>query len=387
MNNDLKDLVFSEIVTIRDRLLLTESPLRLESGEPSFDTPEHIKEAMTKALADNATHYAPSTGILPFREVIAEKLVNENKITYLNGPNDVTVTNGGMQALYVALRTLLNRGDEVIVPNPNWPATARMIEFVGGTVLPVRLSPELGYQWDPEELDRAVTSRTKAIVVNNPHNPTGAVANRQQLTEILEVAQKHKLYIISDEAYEHIVYDLPHICIAAVAADFPREVQERIFSCFTLSKSYAMTGWRIGYAVNCSTVIGEAIKKSVLYTTNGVSTPSQFAGIAAITGDQECVTRMRDIYRERRDLLYAGLRESSLFQCENLPQGAFYLYPRVSEQWSGSSRELVEHLIDSYSLGCAPGEAFLDSDKTIRFSYACDTDMINRAVKVLKEIK
>ncbi|RME23645.1 MAG: aminotransferase class I/II-fold pyridoxal phosphate-dependent enzyme, partial [Candidatus Zixiibacteriota bacterium] len=215
MNRELEQVVFSGIVAIRDRLLRMPNPLRLESGEPSFDTPPHIKEAMTRALQDNHTHYAPSTGILPLREAIFKKVSEKNGIGYLTGPEQVVVTNGGMHALYTSLRTILNPGDEVIIPCPVWTATSWMIKLAGGQIRPVRLKPELNYRWDIEELSAAVTPACKAILLNTPHNPTGGVLTAGDLEGILDIAEKHGLYVIADEAYEDIIYDKTHVSIAS----------------------------------------------------------------------------------------------------------------------------------------------------------------------------
>ncbi len=211
MNNQLRDIIFSGIVSVRDRLLQLDNPLRLESGEPSFDTPQHIKEAMAKALVDNHTHYAASAGIKPLREAILKKITEKNKIGYIDGLDKIVVTNGGMHALYCTFQTILNEGDEVIIPQPNWTATGSMIELAGGILVKVKLKPELAYRWDMNEVESKITTKTTAILINTPHNPTGGVMTRDDLKALLEIAEKHNLYIISDEAYEDIFYDQKHI--------------------------------------------------------------------------------------------------------------------------------------------------------------------------------
>ena len=383
MNEFLQSVVFSGIVAVRDRLLQLPDPLRLESGEPSFDTPSHIKEAMAKALRDNATHYAPSTGIKPLKEAVLRKVSEKNGIDYLDGPDKVTVTNGGMHALYCAMRTILNPGDEVVLPRPNWTATSWIIQLAGGTLSFVKLRPELEYRWDIEELKSRITSRTRAVLINTPHNPTGGVMTRDDLVQLLKVAEKHELYVVSDEAYEDIIYEQKHVSIGAVAKDFPQEVRDRIISCFTFSKSYAMTGWRLGYAVCSGREFADNVKKMILYTINGVSTPTQYGGIAALEGPQDCVAQMREAYRERRDILFDGIAKTSLLECKTPPAGAFYLYARITDEWAGGAWDLVNHLIDRYSMGSVPGDIFYDDEKSIRFSYACDTDQIRRAISNL----
>ncbi len=387
MNNELEQVVFSGIVAVRDRLLQLPDPLRLESGEPSFDTPAHIKEAAAKALQDNATHYAPSTGIKELKGAILEKVERKNGIDYLDGPDKVVVTNGGMHGMYCTFRTILNPGDEVIIPRPNWTATAWMIRLSGGKLKFCRLLPERQYRWDIEELEEQVTSQTRAALINSPHNPTGGVMLKEDLEQLLRLAEEHDLYVVSDEAYEDIIYDHEHVSIAAVAKDFPQRVRDKIISCYTFSKSYAMTGWRLGYTVCSSAAFAEQIKKMILYTINGVSTPTQYAGVAALRGPQEAVSNMTSTYRERRDILFDGVKNSPFLTCDTPPSGAFYLYARINDSWQGTAWDMVNHLIDNYSMGSVPGDIFYDTDKAIRFSYACSTDMIRRAVANLQKTK
>ena len=387
MNNDLRDVVFSGIVAVRDRLMTVDNAIRLESGEPSFDTPLHIKEAMTRAMADNHTHYASSTGVKPLKEAIMKKVTEQNGIDYLNGLDKIIVTNGGMHALYCTMQTILNSGDEVIVPQPNWTATAWIIQMSGGKTVGVKLKPELEYCWDIEELKSKINSKTKAILINSPHNPTGGIMTKSDLEAVLDVAEQHDLYIVSDEAYEHIIYDEKHHSIGAVAKDRPAKVRDKIISCFTFSKSYAMTGWRLGYTTCSSQEFADNIKKMILYTINGVSTPSQYAGLAALEGPQDNVYAMRDTYLKRRDLLFEGVNSTDLLKCFTPPKGAFYLYAQITDNWTGSAWDLVNYLIDNYSMGSVPGDVFYDDQKSIRFSYACSTDMIERAIVSLKTPK
>ncbi|MCB2231156.1 aminotransferase class I/II-fold pyridoxal phosphate-dependent enzyme [bacterium] len=383
MNNYLPEVVFSGIVSVRDRLLQLDNPLRLESGEPSFDTPSHITEAMVRALADKETHYAPSTGIKPLKEAVLRKIARRNKIDYVKNPNHVLIVNGGMHGLYCAFQTILNQGDEVIVPRPNWTATAWMIRLAGGQTVFCDLKPEREYRWDPAELESKVTPRTKAILINTPHNPTGGVMQREDLKALLDVAAKHDLWVISDEAYEDVIYDHEHVSVASLAKEYPSKVQAKIISCYTFSKSYAMTGWRLGYVVCPNDEFVNQIKKMILYTINGVSTATQFAGVAALDGPQDAVHAMCAEYRKRRDLLFEGVNSSPLMSCETPPGGAFYLYARITEEWSGSAWELVNHLIDTYAMGAVPGDIFYDTQKSIRFSYACSTEMIEMAIERL----
>ncbi len=380
MNDQLREVVFSGIVSVRDRLLQLDKPLRLESGEPSFDTPGHIKEAMMRAMHDNATHYAPSTGIKPLKEAVLRKIGRKNEVNYITEPERVTIVNGGMHGLYCTFQTILNPGDEVIIPRPNWTATAWMITLAGGRLIFCDLLPEHQYRWDPADLASKITPKTKAILINSPHNPTGGVMQREDLTALMELAEKHELWVVSDEAYEDVIYDREHVSAAAVAKDFSKETRDRVVSCFTFSKSYAMTGWRLGYVVCDSEEFNGQLKKMILYTINGVSTPTQVAGVAALDGPQDAVKSMCAEYRKRRDILFEGVQHSELLQCDTPPGGAFYLYVQITEAWDGSAWDLVNHLIDTYSLGSVPGDIFYDKQKSIRFSYACSTDMIRQAI-------
>jgi aspartate aminotransferase len=380
MNSAMREVIFSGIVSVRDRLLKMDNPLRLESGEPDFDTPEHVKEAMIRSLRDNHTHYAPSTGIKPLKEAVLKKVTEKNGIDYLDGLDKIVIVNGGMHGLYVTFRTILNPGDEVIIPQPNWTATGWMIQLSGGKLVKVRLHPKREYRWDINEVADAITPKTRAILINSPHNPTGGVMTERDLADLLHVAEKHKLYVISDEAYEDIIYDETHVSLGKVARQFPWEVRDKVITCFTFSKSYAMTGWRLGYITCSSKEFADQVKKMILYTINGVSTPTQYGGIAALEGPQEVVHTMRDTYRERRDLLVAGVNRTGFLRCDSPPKGAFYLYARITEAWDGSPWDLVNHLIDRYSLGSVPGDIFYDDQPAIRFSYACSTEMIRQAI-------
>lgn len=383
MKQGLPDILFSGIVAIRDRLLKQENPIRMESGDPDFDTPGHIKEAMARALIDQKTHYAPSTGVKELRETIIEKIQQKNNIAYISDPAKILVTNGGMHGLFVIWQTLLNPGDAVIIPQPNWTASTWNIRLTGAHTVPVTLHPELKYRWDLTELESKITNKTKAILINTPHNPTGGILTKTELTGLLKIAEKHGLFIISDEAYEDIIYGHEHISLASLANGANSALQDRIISVFTFSKSYAMTGWRLGYIVTSNSVLLENMKKMILYSINGVSTPTQYAGIAALRGPQHCIQEMQVKYLHRRDKFFEGVNQSHVLSCKNKPDGSFYLYPEITDKWKGTANEFANYLIDKYALGCVPGSVFGDDQKTLRFSFACSDDMIDRAVACL----
>ncbi len=385
VNFQLPHVVFSGIVAVRDRLLQLPHPLRLESGDPNFDTPDHIKEAAVKAIRDNHTHYAPSTGIKPLRDAIVRKVSTKNRIKNITHSDQILVTNGGMHGLYCSFRSILNAGDEVLIPQPNWTSTAWIIRIAGGNPVGVKLHHKDDYRWDIAELRSKITPRTKAVLINSPQNPTGAVMTRQDLIDLLHVAAEHDLWIVADEAYEDIIFEGEHTCIAAMALDFPESVQQKIISCFTFSKSYAMTGWRLGYLTCANAAFNDNAKKMILYTINGVSTPTQYAGVAALEGPQDCVKQMCAEYKKRRDLIYDAVNATDFMHCDMKPRGAVYLYARITERWAGSEWDLVNHLIDRYSLGSVPGEEFADNERAIRFAYACSTTMVEQAAAVLRK--
>jgi aspartate aminotransferase len=379
MKNELPEILFSGIVAIRDKLLQHSDPIRMESGDPDFDTPEHIKDAMYKALKDNKTHYAPSTGLKELREAIVNKLNTKNSITNITNPNSILVTNGGMHGLFVAWNTILNPGDEVIVPTPNWTASTWNIILAGGKPQAVKLHSELEYRWNIEEVKEKISAKTKAILINTPHNPSGGMLNKSDLIELLKLVEKHNFYLISDEAYEDVVFDGEHVSIAALVVDFPKSVQDNIISCFTFSKSYAMTGWRLGYLATTNELLINNMKKLILYTINGVSTPTQYAGLAALKGPQDFVKEMCDTYHRRRDLFFEGVNKTKILHCESKPHGSFYLYPKITDEWDGTPEALSDYLIEKYGIGSIPGKVFFDSDKVLRFTFACSDKMIKRA--------
>lgn len=383
MKNQLPEILFSGIVAIRDKLLQHPNPIRMESGDPDFDTPQHIKAAMQKALTDNKTHYAPSTGLKELRQAIVKKLNVKNGITNISNPKNILVTNGGMHALFVAWNTILNPGDEVIVPTPNWTASTWNIVLAGGIPKEVKLLSELEYRWNIDEVREKITNKTKAILINTPHNPSGGMLNKYDLLELLKIVEEYNLYLITDEAYEDVVFEGEHVSIASLAIDFSKKVQDNILSCFTFSKSYAMTGWRLGYLATTNDFLVNNMKKIILYTINGVSTPTQYAGLAALEGPQDFVKEMCDTYHRRRDMFFDGVNKTKILHCDSKPHGSFYLYPKITEAWDGTPEQLSDYLIEKYGIGSIPGKVFFDGDRALRFTFACSDEMIKRANEFL----
>jgi aspartate/methionine/tyrosine aminotransferase len=387
MINIIDQVSLGAIVQVRDRLLEQQAKgrkvLRLESGDPSFDIPRHVREAMEKALRDGLTHYTASTGIAPLREAIFRKVTSENGLK-VPGPEAVVVTNGAMHGLYILFQALLDPGDEVILPDPMWTEVGENIRLAGGIPVPVRLRAEADYQYDPQEIEAAITPRTRVIFVNTPHNPTGSVADLATLEAIAAIAEKHKLLLVSDEAYEHVIFDgRKHISLGSIQA-----AQNRTVSVFSMSKTYAMSGLRLGYLVLHDSQTLDRIKKLVRCTINGVNSVTQYGAAAALNGPQDATHSMAQEYQMRRDVLYDALEESSYLKAFK-PQGAFYLWARIQPDWPGYGEKkddwsMTNFLIDKAAIGSAPGSAFGPAGAGhIRFAFSCSTAQVNEAAGLL----
>lgn len=390
MSHIVDQVSFGAIVQVRDRLLEQQARgrkvLRLESGDPSFDIPLHVREAMEKALRDGQTHYTASTGIPVLRKAILQKVTSENKLTV---PNDdhVVVTNGAMHGLYILFRALLDAGDEVVLPDPMWTEIAENIRLGGGKPVPVVLKEERGYQYDPAEIEAAITPRTKAIFINTPHNPIGAVASLETLKAVVQIAEKHNLLLVSDEAYEHVLYDgAAHVSLGSLPG-----AQNRTISVYSMSKTYAMSGLRLGYLVINDPILLERIKKLVRCTINGVNSVTQYGAAAALTGPQDATRSMAQEYQNRRDILLSALEKSPYIKPFK-PGGAFYLWTRILPEWPGYNGKnddwsMTNYLIDTTGIGSSPGSAFGPAGEGhIRFAFSCSTSQVEEAASLLPGI-
>jgi aspartate aminotransferase len=377
-------------VVVRDRLLEQQAQgrkiLRLESGDPSFNIPVVARGAMEKALRDGLTHYTASTGIVPLREAIFRKVTSQNGLQ-VGSPDQVVVTNGAMHGLYVIFRAMLEPGDEVILPDPMWTEIAENIRLAGGTPVPVRLRAETGYQYDPSAIEAAITPRTRAIFINTPQNPIGVVADRGTLEAIAAIAEKHNLMLVSDEAYEHVIYDgREHVSLGSLPA-----AQDRTISVFSLSKTYAMSGLRLGYLIIKDALLLERVKKLVRCTINGVNSVTQYGAAAALNGPQDATRSMRDEYQKRRDILFAALQQAPVLKVFK-PGGAFYLWALIRPEWPGydgraDDWSMTNYLIDKAGIGSSPGSAFGAAGAGhIRFAFSCSTDQVEEAAKMLPEV-
>jgi aspartate/methionine/tyrosine aminotransferase len=358
-------------------LLALEHPgcLRLEVGQPDFRTPAHISEAGKKAIDDGITYYTPTAGFPSLRAKIAAKLKRVNGIAV--APEEVAVAPGGCGAISAALAALTDPGDEVLLPDPCWPNFRMMLAWTHTRGVFYPCPPAAGFLPDIDGLRRVITPRTKVLLVNSPHNPTGVVYPRPVLEQLAEVAQRHNLWLISDECYDEIILDGSTQAMSGVLDD------GRVISVMTFSKTYSMTGWRLGYAVASKDVI-TSITKVLESTSSNTSSITQVAGEAALDGPQDCVGEMVGAYRRRRDLVVDLLREAGLLL--NVPTGAFYIMADVSP--SGlPSREFAIRLLKERGVGVAPGTAFGDQARdAVRISLASSDVALREGVGRLAEL-
>jgi aspartate aminotransferase len=346
---------------------------QFEGGEPYMNTPDYVKEAMVQALRENKTRYAPSSGLAELRDAIADKLRTKNSIPAQAG--DVIVLNGGMQGLFGAFQSVVNPGDEVLVFSPYWTPIKDLIAHCEGkaVLVPTSTARAEGIE---KTLACYATEHTKAIYYNTPQNPTGVVFTPDEARAVSRFAQERDLIVIADEAYEDLVYDGEHCSIASLEGMF-----ERTITVFTLSKSYAMTGWRLGYTVAAEPWM-TGLKKTTLYSSNGVSTPTQWAALAAFTTESDMLETNRIAYLKRRDLLLVGLNELGLL-CEK-PAGAFYAFPDVSGV-SKDSREAAEILLDRAQVATVPGVVFGEHGEShLRFSFSTSIETIEAGLASLR---
>ncbi|HEV8203583.1 MAG TPA: pyridoxal phosphate-dependent aminotransferase [Pyrinomonadaceae bacterium] len=373
----LEQVGFSDIVKLRNRIMELRSQgatvYQFEGGEPFMPTPDSIKDAMKRALDDNQTRYAPSSGIPELREAIAEKLRTRNRIPAES--KDVIVVNGGMQGLFGAFQSIVNPGDEVLLFSPYWTPIKDLIAHCQGqsVFVPTTEARELGFQ---QTLARYATERTRAIYYNTPQNPSGVVFTADEAKAVADFAKDRDLVVVADEAYEDLVYDGEHFSIASLDGMF-----ERTITCFTFSKSYAMTGWRLGYAVATEPWM-TGLKKATLYSSNGVSTPTQWAGVAALQIETAILTDIKEQYRRRRNLLLSGLNEIGL-HCAP-PAGAFYAFPDVS-RINKDSREAADVLLNRAQVATVPGIVFgARGESHLRFSFSTSIETIEAGLDSLR---
>jgi aminotransferase len=349
----------------------------LHAGEPDFDTPMHIKDAAKKALEEGYTHYTHTAGLLELREAIAEKLSKENNVK-ADAETEITVTVGGFAALYSTFQTVINPNDEVIVTEPSWPSYKGFIKLAGGIPIPLQLNAP-NYPLDVNSLKEKITEQTKLVVINNPNNPTGAVYSLKQLKALASLAKKHDFLVLSDEVYEKIVFDnLHHHSIAGLTG-----MKKKTITVNSFSKTYAMTGWRVGYVV-ANEQITAGIRRVHSYAVSCVSPAFQKAALTALTTDHGCVQQMVRKYKERRDITVEALNDIPRLQCTK-PKATFYLFPNV-QQLDLSSTKLAEQMLKKAKVATIPGSAFGPSGEGhLRMSIAVSKKDLLEAVKRIKK--
>ncbi|HEY2433073.1 MAG TPA: pyridoxal phosphate-dependent aminotransferase [Vicinamibacterales bacterium] len=388
MGQFLDGVPFSGIIRIRDMMYGVTDPFRLDQGDVSFDSPETVKAAMRRAIDENRSHYLQTTGLPRLLELLADKLRRQNRIP-IGAPDEILVTTGGIHGVFVACQALLEPGDEVIVPDPEWPPAMGNIKLAQAVPVPCPLHESQDWRWDIDELARTITPKTRAIYVNSPNNPTGGVFPRSDMEAIAALAQRHDLWVFADEAYEDVIYDeAEHVSIASLPSMY-----ERTISMYTFSKTYAMTGLRLGYVAALDPRLRERMKKALFYTASNVSSIVQFGGVGALEGPQGFVADFRDELRARRDLFYEGIREHAAGVLTGAPpKGAFYAFLKVDPRWrppSGGQPEsrswaMAEHLISKGRIGCVPGADFgAHGEGYIRFCFARDRVELEGALRSL----
>jgi aspartate aminotransferase len=385
----LDHISFGKIVLIREELLKQQAAgkkvIRFESGDPNFDLAPHVLEALQKAAAAGKTHYIPNAGIPELRRAIFDKVTTTNHVA-VHSPEDIFVTNGAMHALFLVFTCLLEDGDEVVVPDPMWTEVVENIKLAGGKPVRVPLHKDEGYLYSAEEIERHITPKTKAIFLNTPHNPTGAVLDRTQLKAILEVAKSRNLWIISDEAYEHVIYaPNEHVSIASLDPSYI----DKTISIFSCSKSYAMSGLRVGYIATTDTQLQDRLQKLLRCTINGVNSTGQWAALAAITGPQGHISQMQQEYVHRRDMLHDALHAIEGIEPFR-PKGSFFIWAdcdhRLYERLGCKSADEVSQFLAQGGIGSAPGSAFSDRFvDSLRFAFSCATPMVEEGGAKLRE--
>ncbi len=353
----------------------------LGAGEPDFDTPDNIKEAAIRAIREGKTKYTAVDGLPELKQAIVDKFKRENDLTYTTA--QITVGTGGKQVLYNALMATINPGDEVLIPAPYWVSYPDMTLLAGGTPMPVATSIDTGFKVTPEALDEAITPKTKWLIFNSPSNPSGAAYTRAELKAIADVLMKHpQVWVMTDDMYEHLVYDdFEFVTLAQVEPG----LYDRTLTVNGVSKAYAMTGWRIGYAGGPVELI-KAIAKIQSQSTSNPCSISQWAAVEALNGTQEFIVPNAEIFKKRRDLVVAMLNQANGLNCP-MPEGAFYVYPSCagligkaapSGKVLENDEDFVTELLETEGVAVVQGSAF-GLGPNFRISYATSTEALEEA--------
>ncbi len=350
--------------------------IHLEIGEPDFDTPAHIVEAAVQALHDGYTHYTPPAGIPELRQAIAGQISHSRGIEVQ--PEQVVVTPGAKPIMFFTILALLEAGDEAIYPDPGFPIYESMINFAGARPIALRLREEKDFSFDPDEFHSLVSDRTRLIILNSPHNPTGGVLSRQDLAVIAEVARERDIMVLSDEVYNQMLYEGQHASPISLPG-----MQSQTVLLDGFSKTYAMTGWRLGYGV-MPAALAEQVAKLMVNSNSCTAAFTQQAGIAALTGPHDAVTRMVTAFRERREVIVAGLNQIPGFRCPR-PAGAFYAFPNI-EGTGMSAKALADYLLETAGVAVLDGACFgRYGEGYLRLSYANSVANIQQAVERIRQ--
>lgn len=357
--------------------------LSLSAGEPDFDTPEHIQQAAIDAIKSGFTHYTTNNGIIELREAICKKFKDENQVVYK--PNEILVCNGGKHAIANFFMAFLNPEDEVIIPAPYWVSYPELVKLAEATPVIVQTGWENNFKITPEQLKKSLTNKTKLFVLNSPSNPTGTVYTADEIKTLCQICVDHQVYILSDEIYEHLIFNgEKHLCPASIP-----ELKPYTIVVNGVSKSFAMTGWRIGYLAAEKTIIDGAAKIQSQMTSNA-SSISQKAALAAISGGVEVLKPMFAEFKKRRDFVFSKMSKMPFINLKE-PGGAFYVFPDLSpiigRSYNGAKIESInqfcEILISDFRLACVPGDAF-GTPLSLRISYATSLSVLEDAMNQLQ---
>lgn len=351
--------------------------IHLEIGQPDFSTPMNVCEAAFKAMKDGHTGYCPSAGLPEFREVVAQHITDTRGIEI--HPDEVTVTPGAKPIIFFTILALVDEGDEVIYPEPGFPVYESVIDFIGGKAVPLPLREEVDFRFRIEDLVDSITERTKLLILNSPQNPTGGTLTEADLTAIAELARKHQFYILTDEVYSRLLYEGTHQSILSLPG-----MKEQTILIEGHSKTYAMTGWRLGYGI-APRQIADKITQLTINSNSCTATFTQIAGIEALTGPQTFVTQMVAEFKKRRDAIVDGLNGIDGITCIK-PLGSFYVFPNVT-QLPLSCEELADYCMDEAGVALLPGTAFGKyGDGYLRLSYANSLENIEDALRRIKTV-
>jgi aspartate aminotransferase len=385
----LDSVPFSGIIRIRDMMYSVDRPFRLDQGDVSFDAPASVKDALVQGIKDNRTHYVQTTGIPPLLDALAEKMRTKNGIP-IGSADEVMVTSGGIHGVFAVCQGLLEPGDEVLTPNPEWPPAMGNVSCARAVPVPYPLHESLGWRPDIDEMRRLITTKTKAIYLNSPNNPSGGVLTRKDLAALLALAEERDLWILSDEAYEDVVFKGEHVSIGSLPGAYKRTIPM-----YTFSKTYAITGLRLGYIAVADPIIRDRIRKMLFYTVSNTSSLVQYGGLGGLKGSQQAVEDFKVELAARRDLFYAGVKDASHgVLTGEPPEGAFYAFMKIDPKWKSPladapeslSWAMTEFLIKRGRIGCVPGVDFGSvGENHIRFCFARGREELTGALASMKD--